>query len=130
MALSEDSAAIYGKDSLQNGMLGISNALRIIAPLYLMCSSRDIAVSYQVKSPFTQKPTLILYDNCPGGVGLSEKAFLMRVQLLRHAKEMILHCGCQNGCPSCVGPIGEVGNDGKQMALKLIDHLLDNSPND
>ena len=31
----------------------------------------DLAISYQVKSPFTDLPTLILYDNCPGGIGSS-----------------------------------------------------------
>lgn len=128
MTLQEDVAALYEKDSLQNGMLAISNVLRIVAPLYLMCSPRDIAVSYQVKSPFTGRPTLILYDNCPGGVGLAEKAFLMRGQLLRHAKELIQHCGCESGCPSCVGPTGEIGQDGKEMALSLLDRLIFDNP--
>lgn len=56
LTLPEETAAKYGKDSLQNGMLGISNLLRIVAPLYLMCSPRDLAISYQVKSPFTDLP--------------------------------------------------------------------------
>lgn len=124
MTLRDETAALYDKDSLQNGMLAISNVLRIVAPLYLMCSTRDIAVSYQVKSPFTSKPTLILYDNCPGGVGLSEKAYQMRGQLLQHAKELIQGCGCENGCPSCVGPTGEIGQDGKQTALGLLVQLI------
>ncbi len=107
-------------------MLGISNVLRIVAPLYLMCSAGDIAVSYQVKSPFTDKPTLILYDNCPGGVGLSEKAYQMRDTLLAHAEMLIDMCGCQTGCPSCVGPTAQIGQDGKEMALRLL-HLLRNA---
>ena len=37
-------AAKYEKDDLQSGMLGIANLLRILSPLYLMCSPRDIAV--------------------------------------------------------------------------------------
>ena len=114
----------YEKDDLQSGMLGIANLLRILAPLYLMCSPRDIAVSYQVKCPFTEKPTLILYDNCPGGVGLSEKAFRMREILLQHALTLVNDCDCPFGCPSCVGPVGEVGTRGKRMAKAILEDLL------
>lgn len=119
----ETIAQKYEKDDLQSGMLGIANLLRILAPLYLMCSPRDIAVSYQVKCPFTDKPTLILYDNCPGGVGLAEKAFRMRNILLSHALTLVNDCACPQGCPSCVGPIGEVGPRGKQMAKALLEDL-------
>ena len=124
LTLDDKIVSKYGKDSLQNGMLGICNTLRIVSPLYLMCSPRDIAVSYQVKSPMTDKPTLILYDNSPGGIGLSEKAYHMRPILLKHAKQLIASCTCEAGCPSCVGPIGEIGMDGKRMATKLLEDLL------
>ncbi len=123
--LDDKYAAQHEKDTLQNGMMAISNVLRIVAPLYLMCSPRDLAVSYQVKSPFTNKPTLILYDNCPGGVGLSEKAFAMRDTLLHHSSLLIQDCDCIHGCPSCVGPVGEVGMDGKKTALKLLSNLIE-----
>ena len=117
-------AAKYEKDDLQSGMLGVANLMRILSPLYLMCSPRDIAVSYQVKCPFTGKPTLILYDNCPGGVGLAEKAFRMRKILLDHALMLLKDCACPQGCPSCVGPVGEVGLRGKKMARALLEDLI------
>ena len=117
-------ANAFEKDDLQSGMLGVANLLRILCPLYLMCSSRDIAVSYQVKCPFTDKPTLIIYDNCPGGIGLSEKAFRMRRTLLTHALTLVNDCSCEGGCPSCVGPVGEIGSRGKQMAKQILEALL------
>lgn len=117
-------AASFEKDDLQSGMLGIANLLRILCPLYLMCSPRDIAVSYQVKCPFTDAPTLIIYDNCPGGIGLSEKAFRMRRALLTHALTLVTDCDCPGGCPSCVGPVGEIGSRGKQMAKAILEALL------
>ncbi|MBR0409087.1 MAG: DUF1998 domain-containing protein, partial [Clostridia bacterium] len=120
----DEIAEQYEKDDLQSGMLGIANLLRILSPLYLMCSPRDIAVSYQVKNPWTEKPTLILYDNCPGGVGLAEKAFRMRDILLTHALTLVNDCDCPNGCPSCVGPEGEVGPRGKAMAKRLLEDML------
>ncbi len=123
LTLPQEVADKYGKDSLQNGMLGISNLMRIVAPLYLMCSPQDLAVSYQVKSPFTDLPTLILYDNCPGGIGLSEKAFLMRRTLVHHARQIVTACGCEAGCPSCAGPVNEIGSDGKKSAIRLLSDL-------
>jgi len=123
LTLSPEEAGQYPKDSLQNGMMGICNTLRIVLPLYLMCSPRDIAVSYQVKSPMTDRPTIIVYDTSPGGVGLAEKAYHMRGTLLAHARQLIQGCDCEQGCPSCVGPVGEVGEDGKAMALQLLEVL-------
>ncbi|MBQ9943182.1 MAG: DEAD/DEAH box helicase [Clostridia bacterium] len=120
----EKIATAFEKDDLQSGMLGIANLLRILCPLYLMCSPRDIAVSYQVKCPFTDAPTLIIYDNCPGGIGLSEKAFRMRKILLTHALTLVSDCDCPGGCPSCVGPVGEIGSRGKQMAKAILEALL------
>ena len=111
-------------DTLKNGMMGVANLLRIVCPLYLMCSPQDIAVVYQVKSPITGEPTLIIYDNCPGGIGLSQKAYSMRNLLLERALQVVNDCGCENGCPSCVGPAGEVGQDGKRTAIRILKELI------
>ena len=111
-------------DTLKNGMMGVANLLRIVCPLYLMCSPQDIAVIYQVKSPITGEPTLIIYDNCPGGIGLSQKAFSMRGLLLEKALQVVNDCGCESGCPSCVGPTGEIGMDGKRTAVRILKELI------
>ena len=110
-------------DTLKNGMMGVANLLRIVCPLYLMCAPQDIAVVYQVKSPITDKPTVILYDNCPGGIGLSQKAYGMRQQLLEKALQIAEDCPCEYGCPSCAGPVGEIGEDGKKTAIRLLKEL-------
>ncbi len=121
--LPDELAARFENDTLKNGMLGVANLLRIVAPLYLMCAPQDIAVLYHVKSPLTDKPTVILYDNCPGGVGLAHKAYGMRETLLDRALQVALDCPCELGCPSCVGPVGEVGEDGKRTAIALLKEL-------
>ena len=86
-------------------MMAISNLLRIVAPLYLMCAPQDVAVVYQVKCPFTDRPTLILYDNCPGGVGLAAKAYGMQRLLLEKALQIVsglpLRAGLSLLCGSC-----------------------------
>ncbi len=121
--LPEALAAKISSDQLKNGMMGIANLLRIVCPLYLMCAPQDIAVVYQVKSPITNEPTILLYDNTPGGIGLSHKAFGMKELLLGKALQVAEDCSCSYGCPSCVGPVGEVGEDGKRTAIRLLREL-------
>ena len=114
----------YSNDALQGALLGVANLLSIVAPLYLMCAPRDINVVYQVKAPITDKPTIFLYDAYPGGIGLSEKAYQMQELLLEHALQIARGCVCECGCPSCVGPVIEVGEQGKSDAVALLKELL------
>ena len=105
-------------------MMGISNLLAIVAPIYLMCAPRDIKIVYQVKAPHTDMPTIFLYDQYPGGIGLSEKAYEMQELLLEHALSVVESCDCEDGCPSCVGPLNDVGLRGKQAATRILKELL------
>ncbi len=114
----------YTNDALQGALLGVANLLSIVAPLYLMCSPKDINVVYQVKAPITDQPTIFLYDAFPGGIGLSEKAYQMPELLLEHALQIADACACDCGCPSCVGPVLEVGENGKTDARALLKELL------
>ncbi|MBN1777684.1 MAG: DEAD/DEAH box helicase [Clostridiales bacterium] len=114
----------YKNDELQNAMMGIANLLAIVAPIYLMCAPRDIKIVYQVKAPHTDKPTIFLYDQYPGGIGLSEKAYEMQEMLLEHALSVVENCGCEDGCPSCVGPMIDAGVRGKNAAKKILGELL------
>ena len=118
--LPDEVAAKYDSDTLKNGMMGVANLLRIVAPLSLMCAPQDVAVVYQVKSPITDKPTIFLYDNLPGGVGLSHKAYGMQQLLLEQALQIVSDCECPFGCPSCAGPMGEIGMTGKKTARELL----------
>ncbi len=72
-------------------------------------------------------PTVFLYDNHPGGVGLSTPLYDLRAQVVRQAADMIRGCTCQQGCPACVGPIlhsdEKPGRDPKRHALVVLDLL-------
>lgn len=121
--LPDELAARFDNDTLKGGMLAVTNLLRIVAPMYLMCAPQDVAVLYQVKSPITDQPTVILYDNLPGGVGLAQKAYGMQELLLTGALQIALDCPCEQGCPSCAGPVGEIGETGKATAVALLKGL-------
>ncbi len=122
--LPDELCSRFESDELKNGMLAVTNLLRIVAPLYLMCAPQDIAVQYQVKSPITDRPTVILYDSYPGGIGLAHKAFAMRDMLLEKALQIAADCTCSQGCPSCTGPVGEIGENGKRTALAILKELM------
>ena len=120
IALGDELAGSLPKEGLQAGLLGLAHLLAGVAPLYLMCDARDIRAFPEVKSPFTQRPTIYLYDRVPGGVGLAERLYRVRDQLLASAREAVERCGCPSGCPSCVGPIGEGAPDAKAQARSLL----------
>lgn len=127
VTLIENPADILSKDDLQNGLMGVTNLLGQIAPLYLMCDPRDIHVIYQVKSPFTQKPTIYIYDSCPGGIGFSERLYEIHMELFKKAYEVISGCSCESGCPACVGPAAEVTLEGRSLALKILGGIIRDS---
>ncbi len=122
-AMGEEVTGGLTMDDLQGGMLGVANALRQILPLYLMCSPGDLCVQYRVRDPFTRLPTIIVFDNYAGGIGLSERVYGMRSVIFEDVAELIARCGCEAGCPSCVGPRAEVGENGKKTALLLAERL-------
>ena len=69
-------------------------------------------------------PAILVYDNVPGGIGLSERLYERQEFWISKAVEMISECQCQDGCPACVGPIGEEGHGGKQESLALLSGLV------
>lgn len=132
ISFSEKISESMSQTNIQNGLLGLSNVLSNAAPIYLMCDPRDISVVYQVKSSFTQRPTIYIYDNYPGGVGFSNKLFEIHKEIFETAKSMIENCDCESGCPSCVGPLNEFsGSDNpKETTLMLIETIIENTVKD
>lgn len=111
-------------EKLQQGLLGLCNVLVNIAPLYLMCDPKDIRGVVEIKSAFTKQPTIYIFDNYPGGVGFAEKLYEIDRVLLKAAMQTILECTCDDGCPSCVGPVEDVGYYAKQSALEIVQGVL------
>jgi DEAD/DEAH box helicase domain-containing protein len=68
---------------------------------------------------------IFIYDNYPGGIGFSQPLFRMHGQLLEATRSLIGECACENGCPGCVGPVGNTGPLAKAAALRILDLLLE-----
>ena len=138
------------RDALVDGLRGLAYLLHHLAPLFLMCDVRDLGSWLGDAAPpepgrdaprgprvlTTERtrarllaaeqfePTVYLYDSQPGGVGLTERLFELVAPLLARARETIRVCACRVGCPSCVGPVNEVGRRAKPMAGTLLDRLI------
>ena len=51
---------------------------------------------------------------------MSEPLYRMRGELFERARGLLESCPCEAGCPSCVGPLGEVGEKAKEVARRLL----------
>ena len=125
----------FASDDRRDGVVGLSFAMRQVAQLLLMCDRQDIGISIgsgnegdmpdltRTGEPVTlsDEPRIFIYDNYPGGIGFSEPLFGMDDELRRRTRDLIAGCECQNGCPTCVGPIGNTGPLAKTVALRILD---------
>jgi DEAD/DEAH box helicase domain-containing protein len=110
---------------VKSGLAGLSYTIGNLAPLFLMCESRDLGIFSDPKSLLSDgKPSIIIYDQVPAGIGFSEKLFEIHDELIERAEDLIQTCECQNGCPSCVGPAGESFVGGKMETLAILSQLL------
>lgn len=116
----------YTPTEKQNGLAGLGNAFRTVASLLLMCDPRDLGVALTEDISgglLVWEPDLYIYDSYAGGVGLSAPLFRLSDRLLSQTSELLEGCECEGGCPACVGPVGEIGEQGKEVALAIVKTL-------
>jgi len=103
-----------------NGLHGLAYALAQLSAVFLMCDRRDLgcAVEFGPESDAFD-PTVYIYDNFPGGIGLSRPLYEIRADVLAAVGRLIDSCGCDDGCPSCVGPTPGA----KKPALTILEIL-------
>jgi DEAD/DEAH box helicase domain-containing protein len=108
--------------TLEQLLMGISNVIRHIVPIHVMCDRSDIHVVSQIRAEHSQLPTIFIYDHYPGGIGLAEDVYKRFDVIKEAARNLIRKCPCEDGCPSCIGT--EVGAmDAKKKSLLLIEGL-------
>jgi DEAD/DEAH box helicase domain-containing protein len=130
------------REELIDGLRAVTYLLHHLAPIFLLCDVRDLgswlgdttpAASGAVATRESTKarlmnaaefnPTIYLYDSHAGGIGLAERVFEILPDLLARGLETLAACPCAFGCPSCVGPVNEVGRRAKAIAAKLLREL-------
>jgi DEAD/DEAH box helicase domain-containing protein len=134
----------------QSGMFGLLHALASVATLLLMCDQRDLGTAIGEKPPYPSdqeqamdavqlrnrisqdakeffEPNLYLFDAYPGGIGFSEPLYSAHDILMQRTRELIVACECAEGCPSCVGPAGDLAPRAKEAALAILDRLCNSN---
>ncbi len=110
----------WSQEDISSMCLGLSNLVHRTAPVYLLADWRDLVAVPEARSPFTGRPTVYIYDAVPGGVGLAEKLYRRHHDVLELATQVAGSCGCSGACPSCVGPLDQVGPRARQLVLSVL----------
>jgi DEAD/DEAH box helicase domain-containing protein len=143
----------YRISERQSGMFGLLHAMESVATLLLMCDGRDLgtAIGERPLAPEESggaivlaeakdldrnspeswmagqrdffEPNLYLYDAYPGGIGFSDPLFRAHELLIEKTRELIRACPCDAGCPSCIGPAGDLAPKAKEAAWAILDRL-------
>jgi DEAD/DEAH box helicase domain-containing protein len=148
--------AFASRQQALDAFLGAAHALHVVATLAVMAEGRDLqkAVGNGDGAWFAQSdgrgrgqlrgadgsladpgsaerftPTVYLYDNYPGGIGLSEPLWRRQGELVRRARELVAACDCRAGCPACVGPVlagdeERATDTPRALALRVFDLLV------
>ena len=131
------------REELIDGLRAVTYLLHHLAPIFLLCDIRDVgswlgdttpaepgavatreSTKRRLMSAERFNPTIYLYDSHAGGIGLAERLFEILPDLLRRGLETLHACPCRFGCPSCVGPVNEVGRKAKATAQGLLRTLV------
>lgn len=151
--------AFETRQAALEGFLGAGYAMHIIATMRTLSESRDIGravgdgdarwhatlensgrgqlsdhsgknLNPSELAQFT--PTLFLYDNYPGGIGITSPLYNLRSIIVTDARALIESCECAQGCPGCIGPIlpGDEAQleSPKESALLLLRLLYSHEP--
>lgn len=73
-----------------------------ILPLFTICDRWDVGGVSTPLQADTGRPTIVIYDGYPGGVGIAELGFGAGRRHLEATLAVVERCPCRTGCPSCV----------------------------
>ncbi|HPF35894.1 MAG TPA: DEAD/DEAH box helicase [Candidatus Krumholzibacteria bacterium] len=94
---------------LGDALKGLAHLLGNVIPAFVMADPADLRTLGMVRSTFTERPTLYVYEAYPGGVGYARRIYGQIDEILGHAREHLERCACAAGCPGCVGAPVEAG---------------------
>jgi len=105
---------------LGDALKGLAHLIGCVAPAFVMADPSDVRTMPMVKSPFTEKPTLYVYDAYPGGVGYAKRIFAQFDEIVAAASHHLEACSCERGCPSCVGAPVDSGHTALEGARWIL----------
>jgi DEAD/DEAH box helicase domain-containing protein len=87
---------------LMGALHAIEHAAIGIFPLLVMADHNDLGGMSTNFHPQMGTAVVFIYDGIPGGVGLTQQAFVYAQRLFEYTLKVIRDCPCESGCPSCV----------------------------
>lgn len=112
-------------DSTRAGAVGgLAHLLRGVAPLFVQMGGGALRARGYACHPHWESPVALLYDGVPGGVGLAERLFSVREELLAAALDVLRKCPCRGGCPSCIGLARDRGPSARRAAREILELLV------
>ncbi|GHU07353.1 putative ATP-dependent helicase YprA [Spirochaetia bacterium] len=110
--------AEYDEETAGAILSGAGSLIKTIAPMFLLCDSRDLGIAERVRDPHFGAASLYIYDKYPGGTGLAEALSRRYSEWIDSVYRAVERCKCKSGCPSCVGPGGN--KSGTEKFLRAI----------
>ena len=104
----------WPRPEIIDGLRGAAHAMHTVASVALMIDPRDlgrtVADGSDEVGPLPQSlaefdPTVFLYDRAAGGIGLAQRLYEERDNLLQRTRQLLDMCPCEHGCPGCVGAV-------------------------
>lgn len=118
-----------------DALRGLSKAMHVVSAVGLMIDPHDLGRTLGSRNEDDAPPskgqgpgfdpTIFLYDSVAGGIGLASRLFEEREELLRRARHLIESCGCDEGCPGCIGPDASSADEPEAARKRLVLGLLD-----
>jgi len=112
--------------NLSEGLIALENIIRIGAP-FVIPSDRHDTSTYSNKNSLE----IFLYENFSGGIGISEKAYVVFREIIIEGKKIAENCKCKKGCPRCILPDRYKPNEqlDKREGILLSEYLLEKTTN-
>ncbi|MGD9007616.1 MAG: DEAD/DEAH box helicase [Desulfobacteraceae bacterium] len=125
-----DAATCHAADRAGHDLLGTlhaaEHAIIGVMPIVVLADRNDIGGLATPCHPQTGSATIFIYDGLPGGAGFSRMGFQRRRELLNLARDAVIRCHCDEGCPACIhSPKCGSGNHpmDKAGAINMLSHI-------
>ena len=123
--------APYTSDEQVAGLYSLTEAIRLSIAVEELCDPSDLIAVGTVFHPDTERPTALIHDATPGGIGITESAFGKLQRVWDRALLILEQCPyCSEhpestGCPYCVtAQYGDDSTINRRVAIEIIRQLL------
>ena len=101
-ALPAGTAAEMSEARLDAGVHAAEHVSLGLLPVFAPCDRWDIGAASDIRHPDTEQITVFVHDQQAGGTGFAERAYAVAEDWIRAARDRVVSCDCDLGCPACI----------------------------